>query len=73
RGSVYYNKGQMDKAIADYTKAAEIAPGFAEAFNNRGAAYIAVGETEKACSDFTIAAQIGHYDAKENLTKFCTE
>ncbi len=73
RGSVYYNKGQMDKAIADYTKAAEIAPGFAEAFNNRGAAYIAVGETEKACSDFTIAAQIGHYDAKENLTKFCSE
>ncbi len=68
---MYYRTGKFDLAIADYTRAAEIFPGFAETFNNRGAAYIALDKKDSACSDFTIAAQLGLDSAKENLDKFC--
>ena len=36
RGVEYRNKGDLDRAIADFTKAIEIDPKFAGAYNNRG-------------------------------------
>ena len=36
RGVEYRNKGDLDRAIADLTKAIKIDPKFAGAYNNRG-------------------------------------
>ena len=38
RGIAYRNLEDYDAAIADYTKAIEINPNYAEAYNNRGIA-----------------------------------
>jgi len=38
-GLAYYDKGQFDEAIAEYKKAIEISPDYAEARSNLGAAY----------------------------------
>ena len=39
QGLAYFNKGQYDKAISDTSKAIEINPRDADAYNNRGNAY----------------------------------
>ena len=39
KGNSFYNEGDFDKAIADYTKAISIDPKYAEAYYNRGQAY----------------------------------
>ncbi len=39
QGKERFKAGDLDKAIADYTKALELNPKFASAYNNRGAAY----------------------------------
>ena len=40
RGVAYSNKGDYDRAIADYTKAIELNPDYVEAYSNRGGAYV---------------------------------
>ena len=40
RGIAYGDKGEYDKAIEDYSKAIELNPEYAEAYNNRGNAYV---------------------------------
>src|SRR5436190_15911175 len=39
RGNAYHSRGEYDQAIADYGKAIEINPKYAEAYNNRGATH----------------------------------
>ncbi|MFX5972621.1 tetratricopeptide repeat protein, partial [Acinetobacter baumannii] len=39
RGSEYQNKGETDRAIADFNKAIEIDPRLTRAYNNRGNSY----------------------------------
>ena len=46
-GETYNLKGENEKAIADCTKAIELAPGLAEAYNNRGLAYFSEKEFSK--------------------------
>jgi tetratricopeptide (TPR) repeat protein len=36
RGNAYYRKRDYDRAIADYTKAIELDPNYANAYTNRG-------------------------------------
>ena len=40
RGNVYDEKGQLDQAISDFTKALEINPSYVEAYTNRGFVYL---------------------------------
>ncbi len=49
---------QLDKAIADFTKAIEKNPRFAEAYYFRGLVYYDKGQYDKAISDFTKAIEI---------------
>ncbi|MBF0536864.1 MAG: tetratricopeptide repeat protein [Nitrospirae bacterium] len=65
RGVDWDNKGDYDMAIADYTKAIEIDPRFAEAYYHRGLAWRKRKDHEKAIADFTRVIEINpqHADA----------
>jgi tetratricopeptide (TPR) repeat protein len=55
-------------AIEAYTKATELKPDFAEAFNNRGIAYGNKGDYDKAIADYTEAVRLNPNFAEA----FCT-
>jgi len=58
RGFAYYNKGQYDRAIANYDKAIKLDPKFAIAYNNRGIAYGQKGDDDRAFADFDTAIKL---------------
>jgi lipoprotein NlpI len=55
RGTAYFDKGNIDRAIADFNQAVQIEPKYALAYNNRGVAYRSRGDFDKAIADFTEA------------------
>ena len=58
RGNAYYEKGDYDRAIAEYTEAIRLDPNFAEAYNNRGSVYGVKGDLDRAISDFSQAIRL---------------
>ena len=56
RGVAWADKGELDKAIKDYTEAIRLDPDFAKAYNNRGHAWQGKGEDNRAKSDFAEAS-----------------
>ena len=52
RAVAWHNKGDFDRAIADYDQALRLAPNNAAAFNNRGLAWQARGNLDRAIADF---------------------
>ena len=58
RGRAYANKGDHDKAIADYTEAIRLKPEVAEAYYDRGVAYANKGDYAKAIADSTEAIRL---------------
>ncbi|GAF91447.1 unnamed protein product, partial [marine sediment metagenome] len=56
--------GQYTQAISDYTRAIELNPKYALAYNNRGLAYGNLGQYSKAISDFTRAIELNPKYAK---------
>ena len=52
------NKGQYDRAIANYDKAIKLDPKFAIAYNNRGIAYGQKGDDDRAIADFDTAIKL---------------
>jgi Flp pilus assembly protein TadD len=55
----FAKKGHYDRAIALFSKALEINPRYAEAYNNRGIVYAkGKGQNDKAISDFIKAIEI---------------
>jgi tetratricopeptide (TPR) repeat protein len=52
-------KGDYDLAIADYTRALEIAPKYSNAYGNRIMAYTKKGEFDKAWEDMHRAETLG--------------
>ena len=63
RGNAYLAKGDLDRAIADETKAIEIDPKHAASYNNRGNAYVAAGDLDRAIADYAKAIEIDPNDA----------
>jgi tetratricopeptide (TPR) repeat protein len=53
RGNSYFNTGNIDKAIADYTASIEINSNYPNAFFNRGNAYSNEGDLDKAIADYS--------------------
>jgi tetratricopeptide (TPR) repeat protein len=58
RGEAWDDRGDSDKAIADYTKAIEINPQYISAYYNRGVAWYDKGDYDKAIVDYTKAIEI---------------
>jgi tetratricopeptide (TPR) repeat protein len=55
RGTAYYDKGDYERAIADYDKAISFQSDKANALNNRGLAYQKKGNHGRAIADFNAA------------------
>jgi tetratricopeptide (TPR) repeat protein len=58
RGVTYYNKGDYERAIADYTHAIGLNPNYALAFKNRGLAYEKTGAKDKSKADLATAHRL---------------
>ncbi len=58
RAYSYLNTGELDKAIADYSKAIELDSSYALAYYNRGIAYYNTGQSDLAIADFNKAIQL---------------
>jgi tetratricopeptide (TPR) repeat protein len=74
RGNAYHSKGEYDQAIADYGKAIQLNPKYAEAYNNRGAAHEKKQDKGKAIADYRMALSLnpsspGGALAKNNLQR----
>jgi tetratricopeptide (TPR) repeat protein len=69
-GIAYYNKGDYDRAIANFTQAITLNPNDAEAYNSRGTAHGAKGDHDKAIADYETALRIdpNYIQAKINFT-----
>lgn len=57
-GMVYYQQGDHDRAIAEFTSALELCPDYPAAYIMRGVAYNSKSEHEKAIADFTSAINL---------------
>jgi tetratricopeptide (TPR) repeat protein len=55
RGTVYLRKGDIDRALSDFTKAIEFDPKYALAYYNRAIVYLYRGELDAAEADLTDA------------------
>jgi protein O-mannosyl-transferase len=68
RGVYYYERGEFDRAIEDYTKAIDLDPSYIHAYNNRGLAFCRIGRLDRAFADFNKALAINptHFEALVN-------
>ncbi|HLP22341.1 MAG TPA: tetratricopeptide repeat protein [Chitinophagales bacterium] len=64
RGVAYKNLEQYDKAIADYNRALELKPGYADAYHNRARVWERKGEFDKAIEDYSRAIELNPGDAE---------
>ena len=58
RGDAYYDKGDYDRAIADYNEAIQLDPKLAFAWNHRGNAYYVKGDYDRAIADYNEAIRV---------------
>jgi tetratricopeptide (TPR) repeat protein len=58
RACAYSEKGQLDKALSDWTAAIQLNSKSATVWYNRGHDYGVIGDTDKAISDYTAAIQL---------------
>jgi tetratricopeptide (TPR) repeat protein len=58
RAEAYELKGEVDRAISDYTKAIVSDPKYAPAYNGRGRAYVSKGDYVRAVDDVTRAGEL---------------
>ena len=68
RGALHARRGQIDRAIADDSRALLLDPGLADLFNARGELWLKKGDKPKAVQDFAAALKIdpNHEKAKAN-------
>jgi tetratricopeptide (TPR) repeat protein len=52
KGVDYFEEGRLEDAIAEYGKAIELEPRYAEAYNNRGFAHFLLDQHQRAIEDY---------------------
>ena len=75
RGALYARRGQIDRAIADDSRALLLDPGLADLFNARGELWLKKGDKPKAVQDFGAALRLdpNHEKAKANHKRMARE
>ncbi len=58
RGGAYFSQDHYDRAIADYGKAIQLKPDYAESYAGRGNAYYRDGNYERAIADYGKAIKL---------------
>ena len=58
RGLAWHDKGEADRAIADFTEAIRVDPKYEEAYNNRGGVWDEKREYDRAIADFNEAIRL---------------
>ena len=64
RGNYYRDKGEQDKALADYSKAIELKPKYDLPYNNRGNVYFGQNKNDLALADYIKTLELNPNNAK---------
>lgn len=70
-GFLKQQENDLHGALADYNKATELAPNFAQPYYYRGLIYLQVLLPEKACMELQKAAHLGHVQAARKEKEYC--
>ena len=63
------NAVKYDEAIADFEKAVELKPDYADAYFNLGRTYYLMHDEDKACENYKLAARYGRPNLEDYLKR----
>ena len=69
RGCARVNAMKYDEAIADFEKAIEIKPDYADAYFNLGRTYYMMHDEDKACENYKLAEKYGRPNLEDYLRR----
>ena len=69
RGCAKVNAKKYNEAIADFEKAVELKPDYADAYFNLGRTYYLLNKEEKACENYKLADKYGRPNLEDYLKR----
>jgi tetratricopeptide (TPR) repeat protein len=69
RGCARVNAMSYDEAIADFEKAVELKPDYADAYFNMGKTYFLMHDEDKACEYYKLADKYGRPNLEDYLSR----
>ena len=69
RGCARVNAMKDDEAIADFEKAVELKPDYADAYFNLGRTYYIMHDEDKACENYKLAEKYGRPNLEDYLRR----
>ena len=69
RGCARVNAQKYEEAIADFEKAVELKPDYADAYFNLGRTYYLMHDEDKACENYKLAARYGRPNLEDYLKR----
>ena len=69
RGCAKVNASKHREAIADFEKAVELKPDYADAYFNLGRTYYMLNDEDKACEYYQLAAKYGRPNLEDYLKR----
>ena len=69
RGRLYADKGELERAAAEYTRAIELRPDDQRAYRLRAEAHRATGDLDRALADINKAVDLDIYDAQSFMLR----